>query len=262
MANASLVVHPSVVWGRPGAVGGDFAAYHALPSFVPGFASAPLGVFCVDTSDPVLALTYDDGPHPEHTPRILDLLGERGLKATFFVLGRQAALYPEIVRRTVAEGHELALHGHDHSSLRTMSTLTAVRRIRDARHRVEDIAGVRIRTYRPPYGAYSLAQAVGIWALGLKLLIWSGDAIDWVDDDEQAIADRALASAMAGAVLLLHDDRGDSETVRSGEELPSFDRAEVLRRLLDGLDARGFSVRSSEELMRRFANVRSMSPAA
>jgi len=253
----SIVVRPDDVWGSPELRGGDFAEKHALPRIVPAFAAKPLGVFCADTSQPVLALTYDDGPHPEHTPRILDLLADRGKKATFYVLARQVALHPEITRRIVADGHELALHGDDHQDLLTMSAVEALRRIRDAKARVEDISQVRLRTYRPPYGRHTLAQALGIRALGLELVIWSGDAVDWLHDEESAIAERSLAGVFPGAILLLHDDRGDPETAQSGDRLPAFDRAEVLRQVLNGIDERGFDLTTVTELMRDHPSVRS-----
>ncbi|HWL79083.1 polysaccharide deacetylase family protein [Microbacterium sp.] len=253
----SVVVRPDDVWGTPDLRGGDFAAKHALPRIVPAFVSRPLGVFCVDTTEQLLALTYDDGPHPEHTPRILDLLAERGKRATFFVLGRQVALHPEITARIVAEGHELALHGDDHQDLLTMNANEAFRRIRDAKARVEDVAQRRVRTYRPPYGRHTLTQALGIRALGLDLVIWSGDAVDWLHDDESAIAARSLAGVFPGAILLLHDDRGDPETAQPGERLPEFDRAEVLRQVLDGIGDRGFELATVSDLMRDHTSVRS-----
>lgn len=253
-----VVVGQDVVWGARPETAGSFAAHHRLPRWLPPISSAPLGVFCVDTHDPVIGLTYDDGPNPEHTPRILDLLAERGCSATFYVLARQATKHPDIVRRIVADGHELALHGDNHDSLRTMSTLSAVRRIRDARRVVEEIAGVRLRTYRPPYGQFSLAQAVGIWALGLRLIIWSGDADDWLHDEESAIAARSIAGMFPGAILLLHDDRGDPEKAGPDERLPAFDRAEVLRLVLAGADERALELSGITELLHRRAEVRSL----
>ncbi|NYE18725.1 polysaccharide deacetylase family protein [Microbacterium immunditiarum] len=252
----AVVVRPVVVWGGREMVGGEFSAQSALPRFVPSFASSPLGTYCVDTTDRTLSLTYDDGPNPDDTPRILELLAERGRAATFYVLGQQVKQHPRIVRRIVDEGHELALHGDTHDSLLTMSALTAVRRIRDAKALVEDVAGTRLRTYRPPYGEHTLAQAVGIRALGLRLVNWSGDAVDWIDDEESAVAERSLAGVFPGAILLLHDHRGDPEKLEEGQRLPAFDRAAVLRRILDGLDEREYETLAVKDLLAKYVSVR------
>src|SRR5690554_6045822 len=97
----SLVVRRRDIECDPRPAGGDFGRSALLP-FGARFVSRAFGVFCVNTADRVLAITFDDGPHPEHTPRILDALSEHGAKATFFVLARQVREHPEVVRRIVA----------------------------------------------------------------------------------------------------------------------------------------------------------------
>lgn len=146
-----------------------------------------------------MSITYDDGPHPEHTPRLLDLLAARGETATFFALARQVRAHPEIARRILADGHELALHGQDHRSLLTMGDGEAVRYVRDAKDEVESIVSAPLVSFRPPYGAHTVRQAYGIAGLGMDVLIWSGDAFDWVDDEEERIAERALSTIFPGA---------------------------------------------------------------
>lgn len=258
-ATRPLIVKYSDINTYPPPLGGEFVALRALPAAVPSFASAPLGVFCVNTAERELALTYDDGPHPEHTPRVLDLLAERGAHATFFVLTRQVRKHPGITRRLLDEGHDVALHGEDHRSLLTMSAMSAWSAIRDARHFLEDTISHPVTMYRPPYGQHSFAQAVAIWTLGLRLVLWSSDAVDWLHDEENRIAARALDGAFPGAILLLHDDRGDPETIQPGEALPSFDRTDVLRRILDGLDERDLRSTAASALLSRHQHVRSRS---
>src|SRR5690606_20884242 len=109
----------------------------------------------------------------------------------------------------------------------TMRTRDAVSTIQQARRSVEDVAGTAVHLFRPPYGEFSIHQALGIRALGLDIVIWSADALDWLDDEESAIAGRALATIFPGGILLLHDDRADPETLAPGETLPAFDRAQV-----------------------------------
>jgi len=215
-----------------------------------------LGTFCVDTTDRVVSLTYDDGPHPEHTPRVLDVLATRGARATFFVLEGPVRAHPDIVRRIVAEGHEVALHGPDHGSLLSMSTAAAVQSIRSSRDAVESVAGHALRLYRPPYGQHTTAQARAIARDGLELAIWSGDAQDWRDAPESEILEHAWNAVHPGAVILLHDDRADPERLEPGESLPTFDRAAVLDGLLSRLAEQDYRCMTMGSLLDQYPRVR------
>ncbi len=252
----SLVVRRRDIERDPRPEGGGFERLAILP-VLPRFLARAFGVFCVNTADRMLALTFDDGPHPEDTPRILDALAEHGARATFFVLAAEARRHRDIVRRIVAEGHEVALHGEDHRSLLTMSTRLALSSIRDARHAVEDLSGTPVTLFRPPYGEFTFAQAIGIRGMGLDIVIWSADALDWLHDEESAIADRALATVFPGSILLLHDNRADPETLAPGEVLPAFDRQSVSRLILRSLEAEGYRAVTAGELLSQFQQVRS-----
>ena len=242
-------------------VGGGWAAVDGWPRLLPRRLSHLAATYCVDTSDLVVGLSYDDGPHPEHTPRILDLLAERGIHASFYVLSHQVVRFPDVARRIVADGHELQLHGDNHDSLLTMTTMQAVRRMRTARAQVEDVVGRRISWFRPPYGAHTAPQVAAIRAvLGLPTVVWSSDAKDWIDDQVDAIVDRALGGVFRGGVLLLHDNRGDPHTLRPGERLPEFDKAAVLRGVLDRFAAHGLTVRTVGDLIAAYPPVRCVAP--
>lgn len=238
---------------------GGFRSVAAVPFPVPSFVAGEFGTFCADVADPVVALTYDDGPHPRDTGRILDELARRGATATFFVLAPRVAEHPDVARRIVAEGHEIALHGAHHRSSLTMSDREAMRSIRAARRVVEDVTDTRIRLYRPPYGEHTAVQAFGLRAIGLDLVMWSGDAVDYVDDVEADVVDRARSEIFPGGILLLHDDRADPETLGPDERLPRFDRAAVTGALLDKLRADGYLTLTVSEMLRRHRPVRSRS---
>ncbi|MCI2238269.1 polysaccharide deacetylase family protein [Paenibacillus sp. TRM 82003] len=195
-------------------------------------------VLCADTDERVVALTYDDGPDPEQTPALLDVLARRSIRATFFVLVEHAEAHPGIVRRALDEGHEVELHGIDHTRLSALGTRAAVARVREGKDRLEQVTGRPVRFFRPPYGAQTLPQAVGFRALGLELVLWSGWAQDWVHDEVPAVAGRIVRPFRPGAVILLHDTRGDPD-VGDPTEVPRFSRAEALSHALDLLSAGG-----------------------
>jgi peptidoglycan/xylan/chitin deacetylase (PgdA/CDA1 family) len=232
----------------------DRAALRLLRPLLRGVAPTA----CVATADAVAALTYDDGPHPDHTPGLLDLLADRGLRATFFVLADAAEAHPELVRRLVAEGHELALHGPDHGRLNRLQDAEAVRVVADARRRVEAVAGVPVTLFRPPYGAHRPRSLRGWTRSGLDVVIWSGWAEDWVDAPVADVAARARAALHPGGILLLHDTRADPETLGPGEALPAFDRAAVTAALVDPLLAEGWSFDTVGGLLGRYPRVRSV----
>jgi peptidoglycan/xylan/chitin deacetylase (PgdA/CDA1 family) len=256
-ADRTIVVRRRDVDRQPRPVGGDFAARRIAGIPLPGFVSGLFSLACADTTERVIALTFDDGPHPEHTPRILDALADHGAVATFFVLAGQAEAHPGIVRRIVAEGHQVALHGLDHRSLLTMTAEGANERIARARRSVENIAAIPITLYRPPYGQNTFRQAAGIRRQGLENVAWSSDAVDWIHDNEYSIAGRAIGGVFPGAIILLHDNRGDPESIGPGEELPRFDRSTVVRLLLAELDRRGYRTLTVDDLRTRFTRVRS-----
>lgn len=204
---------------------------------------------CAVTDEPVLALTYDDGPDPETTLPVLDALARRGVRATFFVLAEQALAHPDVLRRIVADGHELGLHGWDHTRLTAMPLVRALRSIRRARAVVEDIGGVPVRLFRPAYGAQSLAQGVATRALGLDVVLWSAWARDWSDEPTDVLTRRAIDAAHPGGIMLLHDAStgvgggaagpGAAEPA-TPKARPTFDRGALTGALVDELRSRGY----------------------
>jgi peptidoglycan/xylan/chitin deacetylase (PgdA/CDA1 family) len=214
-------------------------------------------VMRVSTTEPVVSLTYDDGPHPTETPELLDVLAEHRARATFFVLTDRAEAHPEVIHRALAEGHEVELHGIDHARLTDVSGREAVHRIRTARRRLEAITGLPVRYYRPTYGAIGLAAFAGVRALGLQTVIWSAWGRDWADAPAQVIADRVVGALHPGAIVLLHDTTDDAQALEAGPA-PAFSRAEVTDRILDGMRGGGYCSLPVGELLRRHPAVRSV----
>ena len=229
---------PLMRWGRP--------------------ALLPLSsIMRVAATERVLSLTYDDGPHPEQTPALLDALAEFGARATFFVLTDAAEAHPDVVHRTLAEGHEIALHGIDHTRLTALPGREAGRRIRAGKRRLEAVTGRPVEFYRPTYGAVGVTAFTTSRALGMEVVIWSAWARDWIQAPAEEIAARALGALHPGAIVLLHDRTDDAEAQASGT-LPTFSRADVTRRILTGMQAEGYTSVPVGELVRRHPAVRSV----
>jgi peptidoglycan/xylan/chitin deacetylase (PgdA/CDA1 family) len=151
-------------------------------------------------------MTFDDGPSAVLTPRLLDILKQRNIKATFFVLGELVQAHPEIVRRAVAEGHEVANHSWDHKALNKLGEGGLRHELADTSEAITRATGKPVTLMRPPYGATSprLNRAIEK-EYGMKVILWSVDPFDWKRPGPQAVSQRILAGAKPGAIILSHD---------------------------------------------------------
>lgn len=174
---------------------------------------------------PVVHLTFDDGPHPVHTPEVLELLARYNARATFFVVGYLVQRYPELVQRIVDEGHILANHTWSHENLTKLSRKAFDRTIA----RTQEVLGGRASAcLRPPYAAITAANREWAAAHGLDVILWDVSGADWLDFTADQIAGRVLRGAFDGSIVMLHDGGGDrSRTVRA------------LEMILEGLSERG-----------------------
>ncbi|MCU0752635.1 MAG: polysaccharide deacetylase family protein [Akkermansiaceae bacterium] len=183
-----------------------------------------------------VAMTFDDGPHPQNTPRLLDILRARNVKATFYVIGRSVDLYPQVVRRTVAEGHEIGNHSHTHrllSKLGDTELRTEMARCRDA---VGSAAGVRMRTMRPPYGGLLQRQRELVYSeFGYPTILWAVDPLDWKRPGPSVVTSRILSGTTAGSIILAHDLHA-----------PTVD---AMPATIDGLLRRGFKFVTVSQLL-------------
>jgi peptidoglycan/xylan/chitin deacetylase (PgdA/CDA1 family) len=188
------------------------------------------------TPTPTVGLTFDDGPDPEVTERLLNTLRDQDIRATFFFLAGHAEALPDLARRVVAEGHEVGLHGADHRRLTTLAPRAVAAHIRDGRDRLAAVTGSQPVWFRPPFGAQSLRTYVAARRAGLDVVVWSADGADWLDDPAEEIAARAQR-VEAGGILLLHERAGPEP----GERQVSlrFDPVEVADRVVEGLRRRG-----------------------
>jgi peptidoglycan/xylan/chitin deacetylase (PgdA/CDA1 family) len=160
----------------------------------------------VTTDQPVLAMTFDDGPHPSLTPKLLDILAQRNIKCTFFVIGDLAARYPSIMKRIVAEGHEVANHTYTHRTLTASSDAKIREELQKSQDAIMRITGTRPRMYRPPGGATNqrINQMIHN-EFGYSCIMWSVDPQDWRRPGVSVVTSRLVNGAHNGAIMLAHD---------------------------------------------------------
>jgi peptidoglycan-N-acetylglucosamine deacetylase len=190
----------------------------------------------VQTHAPYLAMTFDDGPSAEYTPRLLDLLKARHIKATFFLVGKNVQAHPELVRRILAEGHEIGNHTWDHPQLSKLSDAQATDEIEKTQDAIRAACGVTPTLLRPPYGALNKPEHIWIpQQLKLNVIYWTVDTEDWKHPGAAAITQRVLAGARPGAIILQHDIHGQT--------------IDAMPAALDGLIAKGYHLVTVSQLI-------------
>ena len=176
---------------------------------------------------PFIAITFDDGPVVPNTPRLLDMLAARGIKATFFTVGTNVARNPNIMRRIVADGHEIANHTWTHPYLSRLSDASVRSELQRSHDSLVSITGTSPRMYRPPYGAITARQKQWIMSeFGYPTILWSVDPQDWKTRNAAMTRSRILAETRPGSIILVHDIHASSVDAMPGT--------------LDGLLAKGF----------------------
>jgi peptidoglycan-N-acetylglucosamine deacetylase len=156
----------------------------------------------VRTTEPVVALTFDDGPHPQFTPQLLEVLRKHGAHATFFMLGTMARRHPEIVREVAEGGHAIGNHTLSHPSIPLVSRPERWRQIRSCSRALRPYEQ---KLFRPPYGQYDLGPCVDAAMLGYSIIGWNAHAFDWLDHDAEWMAKHMVANLQPGSIITLHD---------------------------------------------------------
>lgn len=156
----------------------------------------------VATREPLAALTFDDGPDPHWTPKLLEVLRAHGARATFFMVGKAAAAWPELVARVAAEGHTVANHTWDHPSL---PMLRGRYRRLQIRWCDDALAPHGVKLFRPPYGHQTLTSQLDAVLLGYRVVAWNAIAEDYLGDDASTLVARVERKLAPGAIVLFHD---------------------------------------------------------
>jgi peptidoglycan-N-acetylglucosamine deacetylase len=190
----------------------------------------------VHTNGPYIAMTFDDGPSATLTPKLLDLLAARHMKATFFVIGENVAEHPEIVERAAREGHEIGNHSWSHPNFGKMSQESVRSQLRRTDDAITNATGKRPTLMRPPYG--SITDREKHWIhdeFGYQIILWDVDPYDWRRPGPAVVRNRILKETQPGSIVLSHD-------IHPGtiEAMPST---------FDALEAKGFKFVTVSELI-------------
>ncbi len=198
-------------------------------------------VWEVPNSEQIIALTFDDGPDPEDTPFILDLLAQYHVKATFFVVGKKVDMYPELAKREVLEGHEIANHTYNHMYInKRMSEASIYKEILKAEQSIYNTTGFKPTLFRPPGGFYSENAIYVLQKAGYKMIMWSWhqDSKDWNRPGVARIVSSVVQKTRNGDIVLLHDYvEGKTQTI------------EALKQILPQLIAKGYRFVTVSELL-------------
>jgi peptidoglycan/xylan/chitin deacetylase (PgdA/CDA1 family) len=163
-------------------------------------------VSSVHVDGPYIALTFDDGPSEKLTPRLLDLLGQHHIHATFFVIGENVAQHPEILQRAAREGHEIGNHSWSHPNLAKMSDDAVRSQIKRTEEAITGAIGSRPVLLRPPYGSITPRQKHLIHDdLGYEIILWDVDPLDWKEPGPNIVSSRILKETRPGSIVLSHD---------------------------------------------------------
>lgn len=149
-----------------------------------------------------IALTFDDGPHEKYTPMLLDGLKERNVSASFFLMGKNAEAYPEIVKRIKEEGHVIGNHSYSHVRLNAMEELEACKEMTKANEVIKEITGEAPNYVRPPFGAWSNNLEC---ITNMLVVLWDVDPLDWQCQNKDLVVKRVVSNVEEGDIILLHD---------------------------------------------------------
>ncbi|MCL6600586.1 MAG: polysaccharide deacetylase family protein [Alicyclobacillus macrosporangiidus] len=194
-----------------------------------------------------MALTFDDGPDPKYTPRLLDALAQCGVRATFFVIAEKALRHPDIVERMIREGHEVQVHGMRHVLVPVLPPGSAWDQAFTAAEKLQERFGLSIRWYRPTWGLCNLPALWWTWGgrRGLRMVTWSIMVGDWRRTAPGVLRDRILRRLHPGAILVLHDS---DETW--GSEAGAPERViELMPELAAALELRGYRLGPLRDLL-------------
>ncbi|MGF9965876.1 polysaccharide deacetylase family protein [Bacillus rhizoplanae] len=187
-----------------------------------------------------VALSFDDGPDDVYTPKVLDILSKKNVRATFFVVGKQIRLFPGMLKRIVVEGHALGNHSWSHLKFPELTTSELKNEIQRTNEEIISVTGYKAEIVRPPFGLFTNSDLHIIDDLSLKLILWSVDTLDWMGLPMEQIISIVMRDVSPGSIVLQH----------SLNLLPLDGTLEVLPVLIDNLVSQGYQFVTIPEMLK------------
>jgi polysaccharide deacetylase family sporulation protein PdaB len=204
--------------------------------------SGPIAIAGTRTEEKVVALTFDHSWGNKFTPSILDTLQKNNLKVTFFIMGPWAEKYPDVAKRMVADGHEIASHGYRHENYGDRTPEWVRNDIQKSEEQIKAVTGFEPKLLRPPNGHYSQTSLKVTEELGYKTIIWNIDSLDWKNPGRDVIVERVVKRLKPGGIILLH---ASDTPVQTAEALPI---------LLAKIQEAGYKVVTVGDLLANYAD--------
>ncbi|MCL6445933.1 MAG: polysaccharide deacetylase family protein [Alicyclobacillus sp.] len=186
---------------------------------------------------PEVALTFDDGPDPNYTTRVLDALQKAGIPATFFVIGQKAVRHPDIVGRMIRDGHEVQIHGWRHWFVPLLPPWTTLKQVSQTSRALETRFGIRTSLYRPTWGVFNLTGMLARLWNGHTTVTWSVMVGDWRKTPAEQLLQRITRAWFPGAIIVLHDS---DETFGAETGAPEH-VIELIPQLAEAARAKGYT---------------------
>jgi polysaccharide deacetylase family sporulation protein PdaB len=203
-----------------------------------------------ETTQKVVALTFDDGPYPPYTGQVLDVLKEYHVPATFFVVGQNVEKYPELVKRISVEGHQLGNHTYHHVDLLKVDRKVIAEEIDNTNKAIVAATGISPHLMRPPHGFRDPAVMEMMAERNLKVVEWSVMSRDWTNPGVDVIVERTVNKVKNGSIVLLHD--GDGITSQASR----MQSVEATRRIIQILSAQGYRFVTVDEILDKTEDVK------
>lgn len=178
------------------------------------------------------AITFDDGPNPEYTEELLEGLKERGVKATFFLLGKEVETYPEIVKKIHEDGHLIGTHSYEHVNLSNLCDTAAIEQVDKTNNAIYNITGEYPQYIRPPFGCWKCNLD---YETTMIEVLWDVDPLDWKTDNSDVITKRVVDKVHPDDIILLHDASESS--------------VKAAFKIIDDLQGQGYTFVTVEELI-------------
>ncbi|MDD5595282.1 MAG: polysaccharide deacetylase family protein [Candidatus Omnitrophica bacterium] len=202
-------------------------------------------VYRVPESQKLVAITFDDGPSPVWTPKILDALQRAGVKATFFMIGEHVLKYPEIAKRVVKEGHEIGNHSFDHHVLLYYTMEELEQEVNSGEDAIRKVTGVTTHYFRPPKAWLTAAEKKKLKEMGYEVILWSLNSKDWVTFDDKYIIRYLVRHVRPGDIILFHDSGGVFNT----EGGSRHETVLTIPKLVEKLQDRGYKFVTISQLL-------------